>query len=309
MIIYKLLLRLYPRVWRARYEEEFLAVLTSHPFSFFEGIDVMRGALDAHLHPCLGTATLSSSERMRQMLSTLRCSLLTIFCAYVGFILAGGAFQKMTESGNLAEVARTNSLVGLSFDLVVIGAFIALLAVLVGSLPIGVAVIGSALTHKRRESLLGLIVPFLALGVFLGTLLLLETFSHPGKHLLRTGQVFFPKGVLAWVLIGTAMTSAGAVCFAVTHGEIPGKLLRFAIPPFTLATISMGLVCAATILWGLALHSGTPQIFASNDGPMGSSTTGIWLEIVIAQVCVCIVASVSLLRARATRAALRATTT
>lgn len=72
MTIHKLLLRFYPRIWRVRYEEEVLDVLASHPFSFFEGIDVMRGALDAHLHPCFGTTAMSFPERLRQMLSTLR---------------------------------------------------------------------------------------------------------------------------------------------------------------------------------------------------------------------------------------------
>ncbi len=122
MNIHRLLLRLYPRVWRARYEEEFLVVLASHPFSVCEGIDVMRGALDAHLHPHLGTATMPSSERMRQMFAILRASLLTIFCAYGGVVLAGTGFQKMTESPDFREAAQASSMVGISFHLVVIGA-------------------------------------------------------------------------------------------------------------------------------------------------------------------------------------------
>jgi hypothetical protein len=101
MTIYKLLLHFYPRVWRARYEEGFLVVLASHPFSFVEGIDIMRGALDAHLHPCLGTTTMPFSEKMRQMLSTLRCSLLTIFCASVGFLLAGLNFAAQRRGINI----------------------------------------------------------------------------------------------------------------------------------------------------------------------------------------------------------------
>lgn len=45
------LVRLYPRAWRARYEDEFLALLetaaTTRPYR----LDIVRGALDAHLHP------------------------------------------------------------------------------------------------------------------------------------------------------------------------------------------------------------------------------------------------------------------
>ncbi len=46
------------------------------------------------------------------MISTLRRSLLTIFCAYIGFILAGWAFQKMTEYDDFVDAARTHSIVG-----------------------------------------------------------------------------------------------------------------------------------------------------------------------------------------------------
>ncbi|HSS36950.1 MAG TPA: hypothetical protein VLR93_11810 [Patescibacteria group bacterium] len=45
------LIRLYPRAWRDRYEDEFRALLEAVPPSRGVSIDVARGALDAHLHP------------------------------------------------------------------------------------------------------------------------------------------------------------------------------------------------------------------------------------------------------------------
>lgn len=45
------LIRLYPRAWRDRYEDEFLAVLEAVPRTRTVTVDVVRGALDAHLHP------------------------------------------------------------------------------------------------------------------------------------------------------------------------------------------------------------------------------------------------------------------
>jgi hypothetical protein len=45
------LVRLYPRAWRDRYEDEFLALLAERPPTLGDLVDTVRGALDAHLNP------------------------------------------------------------------------------------------------------------------------------------------------------------------------------------------------------------------------------------------------------------------
>jgi hypothetical protein len=45
------LVRLYPRAWRDRYEEEFLALLAERPPTLGDLVDTIRGAVDAHLNP------------------------------------------------------------------------------------------------------------------------------------------------------------------------------------------------------------------------------------------------------------------
>ena len=48
----ELLLRLYPRAWRERYGEELLALIeTQSPLGLGTWLDLLRGALAAHLHP------------------------------------------------------------------------------------------------------------------------------------------------------------------------------------------------------------------------------------------------------------------
>ncbi len=47
------LLRLYPRPWRERYEDEFRELLDARPASLADRVDIIRGALDARLHPQL----------------------------------------------------------------------------------------------------------------------------------------------------------------------------------------------------------------------------------------------------------------
>lgn len=46
-----MLIRLYPRAWRDRYEDEVLGLLEQRPGSLGASVDLIRGAADAHLHP------------------------------------------------------------------------------------------------------------------------------------------------------------------------------------------------------------------------------------------------------------------
>jgi hypothetical protein len=45
------LIRLYPPSWRKRYEAEFVALLEARPPTLYDRFDIVRGALDARLHP------------------------------------------------------------------------------------------------------------------------------------------------------------------------------------------------------------------------------------------------------------------
>ncbi len=308
MSLERYMLRLYPRTWRQRYEDEVLAMLEQYPCSFLDGVDLLCGALDAHLHPHLGTTGMPLLERIKQMLSLLRRSLLTIFCAYIGFILAGAAFQKLTEYDDFKEAAQAHSVVGLSFNLVVIGAFVALLAVIAGGLPIAIAIIRSAFAQKRYSTLLLLAVPILAFAVFLGSTLFLEAIDRPNNQLAPFWHLFLSRGIFLGVLLAGAIASAGAVCFAVIRSEIPEKLLRFALLPSILTTISMAVILIATFVWGLGLHSSVPQLFNSNEGMFGTSTSGGWLRIVIVMAITTMLAAISLVRGLSARSALHTTT-
>ena len=45
------LVRLYPAAWRERYEPEFVELMATRPPGVADRIDIVRGALDAHLNP------------------------------------------------------------------------------------------------------------------------------------------------------------------------------------------------------------------------------------------------------------------
>jgi hypothetical protein len=56
---------LYPRSWRDRYEGEFLGILEARPPTFRDRIDIVRGAVDARLHPQLPTSGADEPQRRR----------------------------------------------------------------------------------------------------------------------------------------------------------------------------------------------------------------------------------------------------
>jgi putative oligomerization/nucleic acid binding protein/FtsH-like protein len=61
------LLRLYPRRWRQRYEEEVGALLDNEPLSMGLVFDLLAGAFDANLHPELGAPSLVGSTGSGQI--------------------------------------------------------------------------------------------------------------------------------------------------------------------------------------------------------------------------------------------------
>lgn len=77
------LVRLYPRAWRDRYEDEFLAVLDDRPPRLLDRLDILLGALDAHLDPEVPDASTPEATRPRR---TLRGSLPAILAAAGGLL-------------------------------------------------------------------------------------------------------------------------------------------------------------------------------------------------------------------------------
>jgi hypothetical protein len=94
-----LLLRLYPARWRARYGDEFAAVLEERPIGPFDVADVLLGALDAHLHlRGLGAA----SQHAKGFAMSLRIG---GYAAIVGgvlwlLVLAGNAINDGADTGS-----------------------------------------------------------------------------------------------------------------------------------------------------------------------------------------------------------------
>jgi len=291
------LVRLYPREWRERYEEEFVALLEGCPASFADVFDIALGALDARLSPQV------QDRRTFAMVTKLRGTVLAVLWAWVGFVVAGTGFQKMTEYDDFVEAARENVVVGTAFETVVVGAVVALLAVSAGGLPVAYAALRSALAEGRKDVPLLFAVPPLALVVFVGYTLLLTRVIYPSVGPLAVHSplnvAFFLSLVAVFLL--AAIASTAAVSAAVSRVEVDGRLFSFALWPATVATLAMAVVLSATVAWGVALSVQAPALFADDDGILGVSTVLTWLAIVaVMAACTC-AAAVSVVRGLSAR--------
>ena len=116
---------LYLRAWRDRYEVEFLALMADRPPSPRDRLDVIRGAVDARLHPQLEPSKLGEPE------DGPRAWLGTALALIAGVLWAAGgiAFAGSTVDPNLGY-KRTDAAVLLA----VAGAFVAGLTALVVTL-------------------------------------------------------------------------------------------------------------------------------------------------------------------------------
>ena len=286
------LLYLYPQVWRARYEEEFLAVLEVCPFSLWTLWDVCLGAIDARLH--LETVT----GRMIPFMNRLRTTSVIVFCAYIGFVVAGLAFGKMVEYDDFTDLLNHNAQVSASYWTLYAGAFAALLAVLVGGLPLAFAAARSAIAARNWRLLALFAVPPISLALWIGYIRLVGVLDpHPTSFLSRPILERLAEGGGLVVLFGlAAIVSTAAVCIVIIRSNISEKLFRFARIPAIITTLAMVVMLLAVLVYGLVARAANPQLFAEDNGLLATNTTLTWALILAAMAIATAVAIAALIR-------------
>ncbi|MFI5274143.1 MAG: hypothetical protein ACHQ4H_14000 [Ktedonobacterales bacterium] len=286
------LLRLYPTAWRARYGEEFAALLDDEPPTFFGLLDVLLGALDAHIAP------VDTNGRILRMLHRPRRSAIIVFCAYIAFVLAGLSYNQSIEDDiRMLNSAHTN--ISLAYHVVYFAAPLSLLAVLAGGLPIGLAVALKALRERRRDLLLLFAVPPLALAAWLGWTLVILTVIAPAN---RGTTVHQPLGAAVFVSWGglfvlAAIASTAAVSVAISRCELEPRGVRVALGPAAAATLLMAVMLAAVVAWGLFVRATVPAYLTQLSGPFGLTESVYWLVEVTVMAIATLVAAIALLRA------------
>ena len=290
------LLYLYPQAWRARYAEEFLALLEACPLSLWTIWDVCLGAIDARLH--LETVT----GRMFPFMNRLRTTSVIVFCAYIAFVVAGLGFGKMVEYDDFQELLNNNTGVAISYYALYTGAFVALAAVLVGGLPLAFAAARYAIATKRWRLLSLFAVPPVSLGLWIAWITILKALhpiADPTPVVSRPILVRLAEGGGVFGLFGVAaVASTAAVSIVIIRSEISEKLFRFARIPAIIATLAMAVMFVAVLVYGLVGSAANPALFADNQGIMATNTTLSWALVLVMMAIATAVAIAALIRGR-----------
>jgi len=236
-----LLLKLYPRAWRERYETEMVALLEEHTVTLFTLIDLLFGALDARLDPHYRTQRmLSPNDRM----SRIRFANSTILWVFPLFWLCWMAYL-----GELSDfiVNRFNPMAEITTDLFRIGFGITMLAVVLSGLFI------SLVMTRRATSTYNAVVRFIPLTCFLFACISYFLAANNGP---LNGLVFICTLFISFLLTSIIMAK----------GNISQ---RIQLPSFVLtiiATVGMLVQLVAVTLWSSTLFRihGTIMVTTSN---------------------------------------------
>lgn len=312
---------LYPRAWRDRYATEFDALLEQCLHSPLDIVDVFLGAVDAHLQLLNGE---NVSWRMMNMLNKLRTTLLIVFAAYIGFIVAGFSLVGLADDSPMIPLMKTNFALAATWTTIQIGAAVALLAVVIGGLPLALTIIRRALGADRRN--LGLllvpVLSFLALILYLGFVFSVGSgriqipgvvrvvqpgIFPPGNRLLMAGlMLVFVLGAIASTLAvwkAISYTDVEQETFRAVGRPLTIKIYTFAYVPAVITTLCMLVILVATLTWGWLAFTALPQVFVGNFGPLQTSTQ-VWFFGIVALMVVCTLAAFfGLGRGRSTQAA------
>lgn len=266
-LLVRLLLACYPASWRRRYGDEYADLMTRsfHATGRVRRVgqisDILRGALDARIHP-----------KGRGMAD--RSTPMTVAVWATGlFTVAGCGLAKMRDDATLIAAQNQHAAIGWSFDLVPVTAGIALLALIIAAFPAGLAM----LREPGLRSLRLLVIPLLACAAwYAGVRLALhfaggrgaQTGVNPTAAALVTAGAVIVVGLIAW--------TAAAVLRRVPAGLPPrGRSAALAV-----LALGMAATTAACLAWGIAVHDTDPAEYSvGNDGLFATSFLPSWITI------------------------------
>jgi hypothetical protein len=271
----RLALRLYPLGYQGRYGEEMRALLEDQPPRPATVLDLLRGALRAHLRP--GDAPAGAVDPADRARATA-CGVL--LCWEV-FAMAGFGFYKSTEDHPFSAAGHAHPLLRDAHLAVQAVAVIASVTVVVGAVPL----IATALARARRDPTARRTValPFLPLTVFAAVTGAFIAIAHAqaAHHTSAAGY----GGAIVWIVTGVV---CGAACVLACRAALfatpvrPDRL-RAALASGTLVTIAMLAITLATAVYAIALIIDASSLAAEPNGPFQllSVTASLIVQVIV----------------------------
>ena len=268
-------LRLYPLAYQRRYGEEMRALLEDTPPRLTAVLDLLRGALLAHLRPADAPAgAVDAADRVRASASG-------VLVCWIFFAAAGLGFYKSTEDYPFSLAGQAHPLLRNAHLAVQVLAVIASATVVLGALPL----IASAVAQARRDPSRrrAVVLPFIPLVVFLlitGAFIALAHAYGP-NHSTAAGY----GAAVVWGIAGigcgvTCVLACRAALFAI---PTPASRLRAALLAGTVVTLAMIAIAAATVLYAVALSRDAAPLAGEPNVPFGliSVSTSLILQVIV----------------------------
>lgn len=264
------LLALYPSAWRARYGAEMADIVGREGLTVWGVLDLLRGALDAHLHLPALLKGWSSMERL-----TRRKIVLVLFAAGLFAKSAMGLLETRDAVSFAASPARVAGQV--TADLVWLAMALAGLACLAGA---GLAAAGALRFMRdqhRYRALRYLALPPLAALVALGS----------GWGLGRLAQGHLELGLGRGLFVGwnVLVSLCGLLCVYAAWRllgavELPERLWRLLDRLAGLVIASLAVGAAALVAYLVALAGLDSSLLSAHDGLFATSLLPTLLAIV-----------------------------
>jgi MFS family permease len=309
LFLYRCLLKLAPGAFRRDYtlqalqdfhqccfhayrERGSLGVLILWPLLFGEAV---TGLLAEYLSEIFG--------RKRPMLPTIRRSMIAAFGAFVLFMLAYIALGRIADpSAPFDNIGRAYPQVGIAHSLLAYSGDIALLAIVLGGLPILFTAVSHAIRRgpgnvlklfvirpKHTLMLLGasLIITICFLGYLLGTQYLFgpPPCTQTNGCVAGLPPLLLILGFAAIIALITALVFVilaimASLSLAVLRSEFSIELLRFSLVPVAVLALTMFAATLSATVWLVSLWVLVPQFAASGSG-LGYGQTA-WVIAIIA---------------------------
>ena len=277
----------YPLAFRWRYGDEMRALLDDEPPSSRTVLDLLRGALAAHLRPPAGLGGVVELD------DRLRASMSGVLACWVAFAAAGSGFAITTEDAPFSKAGNGHPLLGSAHAAIQILAIVASVALVAGALPLVVAALGRARPARRLRLLVRL--PVAAVITFAGLTTVIGLVAHGQRSQATTGSgiAFIAWGLAGLVCAAVCVIASRRVLFLM---PVARRRLFMAFGCGAIITTAMVVIAMFTALYAIALSVDVPGLAASGNGPL--HPTSVTISLVLQLVVMLVAASLAVTTTR-----------